>query len=55
MCPSRKKATQHPSVALGISAIRVGLDGGRVKAVSEVVEAITEDGKLVLGAYGLEA
>lgn len=48
--PISREATQHPSGALGISAIKVGLDGERVKAVSEAVGAIVGNEKLVLGA-----
>lgn len=47
--PISKEATAHPSGALGIAGIRVGLDGGRVKAVSDAIGSIIGNEKLVLG------
>lgn len=50
--PISKEATKHPCGALGVAGIRVGVDDGRVKAVSEAIQAIIgeEDEKIVLGA-----
>lgn len=48
--PISKEATAHPSGALGVAGIRVGVDDSRVKAVSEAVEAIVGNGNLVLGS-----
>lgn len=50
--PISKAATEHPCGALGVAGIRVGVDDGRVKAVSEAIQAtIGKEGeKLVLGA-----
>jgi hypothetical protein len=48
--PISKEATEHPSGALGVAGIRVGIDDTRVKAVSEAAEAIVGNENLVLGA-----
>lgn len=48
--PVFKEATQHPSGALGVAGVRVGVDGGRAQAVSEAVAAIVGNEQLVLGA-----
>jgi hypothetical protein len=48
--PLSKEATEHPSGALGVAGIRVGVDDGRVKAVNDAVEAIVGNENLVLGA-----
>jgi hypothetical protein len=47
--PVSKEATEHPSGALGVAGIRVGVDDGRVKAVSEAVGAIVGNENLGLG------
>jgi hypothetical protein len=48
--PLSKEAAQHPSGALGVAGIRVGVDGSRMKAVSEAVGAIIGNEELVLGS-----
>lgn len=47
--PLSKEATEHPSGALGVSAVKVGVNDGRVKAVSGAVGAIIGDEDFVLG------
>jgi hypothetical protein len=48
--PISKKATKHPSGALGVAGVRIAVDNGREKAVSEAVGAIVGNEDLVLGA-----
>jgi hypothetical protein len=48
--PLSKEATEHPSGALGVAGIKVGVNDSRVKAVSEAVETIVGNEELVLGA-----
>lgn len=50
--PISQEATRHPCGALGVAGIRVGVDDGRVVAVSDAIRAIIEgqDEKLALGS-----
>lgn len=48
--PVSAEATSHPCGALGVAGVRVEVDGGRSKAVSEAVGAIVGNEKGVLGA-----